>query len=69
MRLVCKDNSNPDLQHFLSIGKVYTTTIVDNISDSHYTIIDNTGEERPYKKVRFKTIQEIREEGFNQLGI
>lgn len=65
MKVICIENSNlkEGKKPLLTINKLYEMIIED---DYCYTVIDNTGIERPYHKSRFK---KLRDENLKKLDL
>lgn len=63
MKVLCINN---DYNSYLNIGKWYEIIGEGNFG---YKIINDHGDKRWYRKSRFKTQAEVREEKLNELGL
>jgi hypothetical protein len=66
MKAICINNQNVDI----TIGKYYDIILhVGYLKNEFCDLIDDGGRSVQLGKYRFKTIEEIREEKLNELGI
>jgi hypothetical protein len=68
MKILCVDSLNVSLS--LTSGVWYDVIEIDESKHfGHYRIIDDRKNKTSWSKNRFKTIEEIREDKLNELGI